>query len=68
MDKLLTDRAALILPGAVNILTAKNNIKIKANQRNGELLRINEIMKSWITELDMSNILKEKPALKKDCI
>ncbi len=43
-------------------------MKIKANQRNRELLRINRIVKSSITILDMSNILKEKPALKKDCI
>lgn len=43
-------------------------MKIKANQRNWELLRINMIVKSMTTTLDMLNILKEKPALKKDCI
>jgi len=43
-------------------------MKIKANQRNWELLRINIIVKSMIAALDMLNILKEKPALKKDCI
>lgn len=43
-------------------------MKIKANQRNWELLGLNIIVRSMITALDMLRILKEKPALKKDCI